>query len=69
MVVGLLGLVVVCGLVYFWLYIIIQVIYIESDGSQYKLIGEVVDEEWVVVLWVCDSGVEILEDVKVVKWM
>ncbi|MGC1508776.1 phosphate ABC transporter permease PstA [Ketobacter nezhaii] len=69
MVVGLLGLVAVRGLAHFWPHTIIQATYTESDGSQYKLIGEVADEEWVAASRVRDSGVEIPEDVKVVKRM
>lgn len=69
MVVGLLGLVAVRGLSHFWPHTIIEGTYTEPNGNQYNLIGEVADEEWVAASRVRSTGVEIAEDVKVVKRM
>ena len=69
MVVGLLGLIAARGLTHFWPHTIVQGTYEPQEGGSYRLIGEITEEEWVAASRVRDAGVEIPEDVKVVKRM
>lgn len=69
MVVGLLGLVAVRGLSHFWPHTIVQGTYVQPDGQEQVLIGEIADEEWVAASRVREAGTEVPDGVKVVKRM
>lgn len=59
MVVGVLGLLTVKGLVYFWPNDVVEISYLQKDGKQQILIGEIYDEEHVPVQRLRDAGVTI----------
>lgn len=69
MVIGLLGLVAVRGLSHFWPHTIIEATYNDPNGTSYKLIGELADEEWVAASRVREAGTAVPDDVKVVQRM
>ncbi len=66
MVVGVLGLLTIKGLVYFWPNDVVEISYQLKDGKQQILVGEIYDEEHVPVQRLRDAGVAINTDDKFV---
>ena len=59
MVIGLLGLIAVRGLSHFWPHTVIDGTYYDLDGSSYRIIGELANEEWVPTERLRESGLKI----------
>lgn len=59
MVVGVLGLVTVKGMVYFWPNDVIEIKHKSAEGKQQNLVGEIYDEEKVPVQRIRDAGIKI----------
>ena len=62
MVIGLLGLIAVRGLSHFWPHTVIDGTYYDLDGSSYRIIGELANEEWVPTERLRESGLQIDTD-------
>lgn len=60
MVIGVMGLVTVKGMVYFWPNQVMQGVYSESDGKQVRVIGEIHDQEQVPFARVKDAGIKLV---------
>lgn len=57
MVVGLLGLIAVRGLSHFWPHAIMEATYVQADGSQQTVLGEIADDTWVRNARLKDMGI------------
>lgn len=67
MVVGLLGLIAVRGLGHFWPHTVIEGIYTQPDGSEQRIVGEIVEEEWVPASRLREAGQSVPEEQTVVQ--